>query len=359
MGNLWINGVLDSAPAADSTSSATVEDVVGNKADAAAAGIVTTTESLVAYGKQSVNALNALEGSLQAYVLGAIAGSAIPVKFWWVDANISSSGAGTDPSIAFKTIQEAITASSNSVDDWILVFDYSGGGATITMNKSFVHLIGNRASKAMPYPRIKPASAVAGITFAATGDRCEIANFTIGGGDQTVPAISFPVGTAAGAYGDYIHDNVIGRDGDAPCLEGIYVASGGAAPYLLVEDNRFIGAGGTGVAAAGSAIRIAGNATRCQITGNKILDVGRTATPAIWLDGAVTEPTIEYNQIKTDTDTGTGSAITLGASVDDGWINGNVANDGKDAPGNNPFVDGGSTNGWGINYTGKDVTLPA
>jgi|GEM_PF-1775286 len=296
-----------------------------------------------------------------AYQMGSVEGSAqgMPAAFWWVDGNITSSGDGTTPATAFKTIQEAIAACSNSVDDWVFVFDLSDSGATtITMDKSFVHLIGNSTNGAMAYPRIFPSTAVAGITFAATGDRVEIANLVIGGGDQTVPAISFPVATAAGAYGVNIHDCVIGRDADAPCLEGIYVASGGAAPYLVVKNNRFYGSDGAGIAAAGSAIRIAGNATHCNISGNFIQDVGRTATPAIWLDGAVTNPQIENNRIKFDTDTGTGSAITLGASVDDGWIAGNWANDGQDAPGNNPFVDAGSTNGWAENYSGIVAVLP-
>jgi len=127
---------------------------------------------------------------------------------------------------------------------------------------------------------------------------------------------------------------------------------------LVIENNIFYGADGAGIAAAGSAIRIAGNATRCNILNNYIQDIGRTATPAIWLDGGVVNPRIENNHIKFDTDTGTGSAITLGASVDDGWISGNVASDGKDAPAQNPFVDAGSTNGWGENYKGHALTLP-
>jgi len=346
-------------PAADSDAVRYMRDVVGNKEDAAAVGVADTTSSLVAYGKQSLNAINSLETAIQSYVLGTVVGSAMAVKFWFVDANITASGAGTDPSIAFKTIQEAVAVCTTSTDDWIFVFDYSGGGATVTMGTPFVHLIGNRASKAMPYPRIMPATAIPGITFGAGGDRCEIANFTIGAGDQTKSAISFPVGTAAGAYGNHIHDCVIGRDANAPCLVGIEVVSGGAAPYLLVENNRFYGSAGAGIAAAGSAIRISGNATRCNIRNNYVSDVGRTATPALWLDGAVSEPQIEFNRIKTDTDTGTGSAITLGASVDDGWIHGNVASDGKDSASNNPFVDGGSTNGWGVNYDGEAATLPA
>jgi nitrous oxidase accessory protein NosD len=126
-----------------------------------------------------------------------------------------------------------------------------------------------------------------------------------------------------------------------------------------VEHNRFYGADGAGIAAAGSAIRIEGNMTRGCIRNNYIQDIGRTATPAIWLDGSVTSPQIEGNRIKTDTDTGTGSAITLGAGVDDGWIAGNWASDGPDAPGQNPFVDGAATNGWSQNFSGIVAVLPA
>lgn len=293
---------------------------------------------------------------LTAEQLRSIAGSAMPLAVWYVDANIAASGAGTSPATAFKTMQEAITACSNSVDDWVLVFDYSGGdAATITINKSFVHIIGN-AVKGMPYPRIKPTGNFDGITITEAGDRVEIANMVIGGGTQSYSAITFSGGT--GSYGVYIHDNVICRDADAPCLYGVYVPSGTDAPYLYLENNMFYGSDGAGIAAAGSAIRIAGNMTRGNIVGNYIQDVGRTATPAIWLDGSVTNPRIENNRIKTDTDTGTGGAITLGAGVDDGWINGNVAANTKAAPANNPFVDAASTNGWGINYVGVVATVP-
>jgi hypothetical protein len=291
------------------------------------------------------------------YTLRSVAGSAMPIAVWYVDANIGASGDGKTPATAFKTIAEAITACSNTVDDWVLIYDYSGGEtATITIDKAFVHLIGN-ANPCMPYPRIMPTGAFDGLTLGDAADRVEIANLVIGGGDQTVSAIN--INSAAGAYGVYIHDCVIGRDAAAPALYGIYVPSGSDAPYLTVENNKFYGADGAGIAAAGSAIRIAGNATRCNILGNYIQDVGRTATPAIWLDGSVTNPRIENNRIKTDTDTGTGSAITLGAGVDDGWIAGNLACDGKDAPAQNPYVDGGSTNGWSQNYSGIVAVLPA
>lgn len=290
------------------------------------------------------------------YMLKSVPGSAMPIAIWYVDANISSSGDGKTPLTAFKTMDEAITVCTSTADDWILVFDYSGGGGTITVNQPFVHIIGN-ACVGMPYPRIKPATAVPGFTLGDAADRVEIANLVIGGGDQTVAGILF--NGAAGSYGCYIHDNVICRDADAPGLYGIHVGAGADAPYLVVENNRFYGSDGAGIVATGSAIRIQGNMTRGCIRNNYIQDVGRTATPAIWLDGTVVNPQIENNRIKTDTDTGTGSAITLSANVDDGWIAGNMASDGKDAPAQNPFVDGGSTNGWGMNWQGIVAVLPA
>ncbi len=290
------------------------------------------------------------------YNLRSIEGASFKRKIWFVDANITASGDGKDPGTAFKTIPEAITASTTATDDWILVFDYSGGGTTISINKPFIHLLGH-ANKGMPYPRIKPATAVDGISITDAGDRVEIANFTIGAGSQAKAAIAFATGL--GAYGCYIHDNVIGRDADAPALLGISIPSGAAAPYLVVENNRFYGSDGAGIAAAGSAIKIAGNSTRCQIMDNYVSDVGKGATPAIWLSGGVTEPRIEGNRIKTDADGATGSAITLGASVDDGWIAGNWACDTKADMTSNPFVDGGSTNGWAANYNGITLTQPA
>lgn len=290
------------------------------------------------------------------YANKSVPGSAMPRRFWYVDANITASGNGRTPDTAFKTIAEAITVCTSSTDDWVFVFDYSGGGSTILIDTPLIHLIGNMGF-AMPYPRIKPSSG-AGIELQDGADRVEICGFTIGAADQSNAAIVFDGDSAAGAYGCWIHDNVIGRDADAPCLYGIQIASGGAAPYLRISNNRFIGAGGSGIAAAGSAILFTGNATRCVIEGNRILDVGKAATPAIWLAGGITEPTIIGNHIKHDTDTSAGAAITLGASVDDGWVADNFACDGKDTPSNSPYKDGASTNGWAGNKDGDGFVMP-
>jgi len=52
----------DYVPAADSTNNVVMSDVIGQKGDAAAAGAVSTTESLMAYNKQNVGALITIDG---------------------------------------------------------------------------------------------------------------------------------------------------------------------------------------------------------------------------------------------------------------------------------------------------------
>lgn len=55
-------------PAADSTNNALSTDVIGNKTDAAAAGAVTTTESIMAYAKQSVTTADVIAVDLTTVV---------------------------------------------------------------------------------------------------------------------------------------------------------------------------------------------------------------------------------------------------------------------------------------------------
>jgi hypothetical protein len=302
------------------------------------------------------SSLNQLHAGMWGYANRSVEGASMKRKFWYVDANVGASGTGKSPGTAFKTIQEAISASSNTTDDWIFVFDYSGGGATITINKSFIHLIGN-ANKAAPYPRIKPATAVAGITITDAGDRVEIAHLVIGGGDQSVPAITFS--GAGGSYGVWIHDNVIGRDSDAPGNDGILVPSGTAAPYLLVENNIFHGSAGSGLDQSG--IQIDGNATRGAILNNMFSDLGTAANPAIYLSGGVTQVRIEGNRIAADDDNTVGWGITIGASCADCWINNNYAGSGSTTSTAEAFDDdsgSGEDNNWGVNWNGDEHMLP-
>lgn len=59
-GTIVMDAFFD-VPTADTTTNATMRDVVGNKTDAAASGAVTTSESLMAYIKQAVGALNIID----------------------------------------------------------------------------------------------------------------------------------------------------------------------------------------------------------------------------------------------------------------------------------------------------------
>ena len=308
--------------------------------------------------EDNVNAsLNQLHAGMWAYANRSVEGASQKRKFWYVDGNVGASGTGKSPDTAFLTIQEAITASSNTTDDWIFVFDYSGGGATITINKSFIHLIGN-ANKAAPYPRIKPATAVAGITITDAGDRVEIAHFVIGGGDQTVPAITFS--GAGGSYGVWIHDNVIGRDASAPANDGILVPSGTAAPYLLVEDNIFHGSIGAAIDQSG--IQIDGNATRGAILNNMFSDLGSGTHPAIYLSGSVTEMRVEGNRIAADDDGTVGWGITLSTGCADCWVNLNYGGSASGTPDAEMYNDADDSdteaNNWGINYTANLAGVP-
>jgi hypothetical protein len=303
------------------------------------------------------SSLNQLHAGMWGYANRSVEGASMKRKFWYVDGNVGASGTGKSPDTAFLTIQEAISASSNTTDDWIFVFDYSGGGGTLTINKAFVHLIGN-ANPGMPYPRIMPASSVAGITITDAGDRVEIAHLVIGAGDQTKPAITFS--GAGGSYGVWIHDNVIGRDAAAPANDGILVPGGTAAPYLLVEDNIFHGSAGAGIDQSG--IEIAGNATRGAILNNYFSDLGSGTHPAIYLSGGVTQVRIEGNRIGCDDDDAVGWGITVSATSTDCWINNNYGGSSSGTPTTEMYNDGDDSdtedNNWGINFTANLAGVP-
>jgi hypothetical protein len=287
--------------------------------------------------------------------LRSIAGSAMPIAVWYVDPAATGTADGKSPANAFTTIQAAITACSNTVDDWVLIYDYSGGGATITINKAFVHLIG-MGNKSMPYPRIKPASAVAGITFTDSGDRVEIANLVIGGGDQTVACIDF-AGCTGGAYGNYIHDCYIGRDTDAPGNDGISIPASCDAPYLIVENCTFVGTVMSGLDQSG--IDIAGQCTGGAILNNFFQDIGTSTYPAISITGAG-PMRIEGNRINGNDDTGAGWGISLGATCSNIYVSDNCAGSSDAAPDTSAFVDlaADEANAWTHNYSGIVLTLP-
>jgi hypothetical protein len=294
---------------------------------------------------------------LTAEQLRSIAGSAMPLAVWYVDPAAAGTGDGKSPANAFTTLTLAIAACSNAVDDWVLVFDYSGGEAsTITINKAFVHFIGMGA-KGMPYPRIKPNGNFAGITFTDAGDHVEIANMVIGAGTNGYDCISF-AGCTGGAYGNYIHDCIIGRDVDAPGNDGISVPAGADAPYLVVENCRFTGTVMSGLDQSG--IDIAGQCTGGSIMNNFFQDIGSSTNPAINISGNAGPMQIEGNRIAGNDDTAAGWGITLSAGCSNIWVDNNRCGSSDAAPDASGWLDSAAdeANAWGNNYVGIVATLP-
>jgi hypothetical protein len=81
-------GSYDAVPTADGVANTYSRDVVGNKTDAAAAGAVTTTESIMAYVKQLVGGVIASDTVVDAILVDT--GTTIPGTITTVDGNVDS-----------------------------------------------------------------------------------------------------------------------------------------------------------------------------------------------------------------------------------------------------------------------------
>jgi len=292
--------------------------------------------------------------------LHVVQGTGMSLAVWYVNGGVTS-GTGKSPTTAFGTLGEALAVCSNTVDDWILVMDYSGGGATISLTDAFCHIIGMGNGKTMPYPRFMPASAVAAFEFKNASDRVELANLVIGGGDATVPAITADAEASAGAYACYIHDCVIGRDASAaPANDGILIASGADMPYLIIENCTFYGAWAGLVGCDQSGIEIAGNCTGGSILNCFFQGIGSSTNPAINLSGTVGGMRIQGNRIAGTDDASAGWGITLSANCTDIFVDDNRAASSDAAGDTSAFVDSAAdeANAWGANYTDITLDLP-
>jgi len=299
----------------------------------------------------------ALQEIQMATGLRSVQGTGMTLALWYVNGGVVS-GNGLKPSTAFGTLAEALAVCSNTVDDWILVMDYSGGGTTIVLTDAFCHIIGFNSSRGMPYPRFKPASAVPAFEFKNASDRVELANLVIGGGDQTKAAIVADAEASAGAYGCWIHDCVIGRDADAPANDGIEIQSGADMPYLVVENCTFYGVAMSGCDQSG--IEIAGNCTGGSILNCFFQDIGSSTNPAINLSGTVGNMRIQGNRIAGTDDGAAGWGITLSANCTNIFVD-DTHSASSDAAGDaSAYLDSAAdeANAWGANYTDITLDLP-
>ena len=275
--------------------------------------------------------------------IGAVAGSAEEIKVWWVDGGAGSTGDGKSPAGAFDTIEESLTECSNTIDDWILVQDYSGSTNEITIGNAFVHIIGY-GPPGMRYPRIQAStSGEAGFILGDAADNVEIANFIIAS-TGTAAGIEFTGG--AGSFGVWIHDCIFGRSGNT-VQDGIEIMSGAAAPHLVVENCRF--GQGAPSAVTRDGIRFSGNASWSIVRNNVFRSVDGIG---INYASAVSQPMAHDNHFQLVAD-GVGDAIDVVSSTAGGYFYNNTATFGNGAAVEEVFRDQGSGNEWSGNVGGS------
>lgn len=262
----------------------------------------------------------------------------------------SDTNNGLTPTTALYTVTAALAKCTSGNDDYIFVLDgYNSDGGVINVNKDRVHIIGV-GNPRNPYPFLV-ATGTAHVLY-VTGDNCEIAYLNLGGAATSYAGIC-----CHGSLGLWVHHCEFGNAdvGDTPAY-GILCDAGTVNAYMLIENNVFLGSGGTsqgkisayGIYAAGT------NNMRSSIIRNNIF--GQIPTTAILLANAYGAFVLD-NRIACDADT-EAAAISMSGSTGC-FIDGNSANYGKTAMAQECYLDSGSANCWGNNYQGNTHALPA
>ena len=277
------------------------------------------------------------------------------------DGPVNDSGNGLTPATPKRLLQSGIDLCTTDNDDVVVVLNYGGNARAvevfpITLTKSRVHIIGV-GTVSNKWPVVSVLTPAAGDiddpAILITGDRNEIMGIEFGGGNT---AGCIEVGSAGGAWGNWIHDCWFGVTGDGVGQDGINVPAGTDAPYLTVTGCRF------GASITRDGVRVDGNATRCMIgqMGQPPNVFYNIAGIAINMAAGVTSPTIHNNIIAVVSDTG-GKGITLDAAVSGASVHGNYANFGDADMVANPFADGaaGDANTWILNYKGITAIMPS
>lgn len=268
---------------------------------------------------------------------------------------------GKNPEEPMLTLTAALARCTNDNNDFIFVKDYwqpTGETWPISINKNRVHIIGLANPGPLPYPAIHPTGDTAAFQLTSSGQYCEIAQLTVGGGNSHG---GVDAGNEGQVDGMWIHDILFGHSWFGTPLCGIYFPTGGSRGGYgnRIERCRFLGD-----------LNVGGGA----ITGDGIYDenAAQTLYDLDILDCTFLGTTIGINLAKasggqimnnvfTISDGADGEAITLQAGCAGGMIvtdnrAGNLATD----PTNNPFRDlGGTKSHWGLNYKGVTATLPA
>jgi len=231
-------------PAADSTANNVTADVIGNKADAAAVGAVSTTESLMAYAKQNVTAAITNDANIDAILVDT--GTTIPatIATAQADLDIITGASGVNLLTATQASIDAIetdTAAMQPVQEMAV-----SKTITTVMN-------GNNDLFVVAGGPIKIIEIVAYVTTEIEGKSCLI-NYNI---DPTTPATDTAFatdGTAleinADAVGTlYTWDGVIANDLTATTngvALGVAAYSGLIVPAGSIELAAVVATSATG-----------------------------------------------------------------------------------------------------------------
>jgi hypothetical protein len=266
--------------------------------------------------------------------------------------NDSDGENGQRPETPLLTITKALSLCTSGKNDYIFVLDYyqaTGETWPIAITKQQVHIIGV-TDEGCPWPWIQPPGNTAAINCSGNSGYSEIAGLELGAG-AAHGCIEF---THSGIWGVHIHhcnfgSSTVGMTGK----HGIAMPSG-ANTEGLIEKCKF----GGGLTNDGINLDSAAAAALygCVIRNNifRVAGIGINVSLALnFYDGGI----FDNKFVMSSDANGTGITFASGAT---GFVDGNVGvmEDGA-APTNNPFSDGGTGMGWGINYKGGTALLAA
>lgn len=297
-------------PTANATTSAYMRDVLGHKSDAAV-GAVGTTGSIMAY--------------MKGLLLAGSGGSTIE-SVYYVDANVSSSGAGTSWDTAYKTLDEAIAVATTRGDTiYIAPGDYDEGNV-VNITTQGLRIIcpshgGGWQNQAMLYSgaasHLMTINAhevlIDGLAFSQPDNTFDALRVSTTLGSYKVTIRNCRFDGWSGEYGiyaeespDLVIENCLFRSWDTAAiyvnstrtkisnniiiLEGatsgiIHAPTGGNRPDTTIENNRIYG-----VNSGDTGISITGTPTEAlfHMSGNRVINCATPVTLSkytSWYDG--------------------------------------------------------------------------
>ena len=266
---------------------------------------------------------------------------------------------GTNPNEPLATIQAAYAKCTTAQNDYIILLDgYDNDTATITVAKTGLHFIGvNGMNHRAPFVWLKEAGTGAEPVFTLQGGNAanvEIAGFTLGA-DASTPCITTVTGASTELVYAWIHHVAFAASLDAAFVaqDGILVADGTGLDGTLVEDCTF------GAQIGRDGIRFK-NFYQGLIRNNLFTGVTGVGVDAIATGAATGMPDVISNKFRAASGAAEGWAISSNASgAGGGFIDDNHASSSFQTGGNNPYLDSGDANQWGVNWKWNAVAAPA